>query len=313
MTDGTSADDVVIAVEAVQLGPGGDVRGAVGIVEDVTGRGAVWTGRRVLVGMFDACGECDVCRRGGAPVCPRGRRRVLAAGDRHARAAARWLVALDDGLVIAGPAAAAVPGDVALAYTLYARTGVAPRDPVVITGGDAVARFLVEILIAKGIAPVVVLAPDAAGGEHAWSAWLGARGAGLARLAASASDAEARAAVTDAIAAIAQDPTAAKTGGRPWRVIATADLARAAALAGPRATLTARAGGIADAGSALLAALDREVAILGVGRPHPDLVLEAAALAAKGELDLAAGVLVRRADEAAAPDATRADVVVLPN
>ena len=312
MTDAISADDVAIRVEAVQLGPAGDVRGAVGVVEDAAGRAAAWQGRRVLVGMFDACGECDVCRRGGAPVCPRGRRRELGAGDRHTRAAARWLVALDDGLVVDGPAAAAVPGDVAFAYTLYARTGVAPRDPVVITGGDAVARFLVEILLAKGVAPVMVVDPAAEGAE-AWSAWLGARGAGLARISAAASDADARAAATEAIAAIAQDPTAAKTGGRPWRVIATDDLPRAAALAGPRATLTARAGAVADGGAALVAALAREVAILGVAGPHPDLVLEAAALVAKGELDLAAGVLVRRADDAPSPDVTRAHIVVPPD
>jgi len=308
-------DDVEIALEAVQLsphtGPGGArVVGAVGVVDDGSPRGAKWHGLRVLVGMFDACGECDVCRRGGAPVCPRGRVREVPGGARRMRAATRWLVALDDGLVVAGAAAAAVPGDVALAYTLYARTGVAPRDPVVVTGGDAVARFLVEVLVAKGIAPVVVADPA----DDAWCVWLAARGAGVARVVPAASDADARAGVRDALAALAQDPTAAKAGGRPWRVIATAALARAAALAGPRATLTtcvATATADAAAGPALLAALAREVAILGVAAPHPDLVLETAALAAKGELDLSAGTVVRRADEAPPRDPTRSDVVVV--
>jgi hypothetical protein len=92
-------------------------------------------------------------------------------------------------------------------------------------------------------------------------------------------------------------------------VIATSELARAAALAGPRATLTVLAG--ADGAPELAAALAREVSVLGVAGPHPDLVLEAAALVAKGELDLAAGVVVRRPDEPPPRDATRSDVVAL--
>ena len=113
--------------------------------------------RRVLVGPIDPCGECDVCRRGGAAVCPLAKRRdelgasVVAAG--------RWLVPLDDGLPLPSPSAAAVAGDVALAYTLYARTGVGPREPVVVVGGSPIARFLIEILLAKGVTPTAVADP----------------------------------------------------------------------------------------------------------------------------------------------------------
>ncbi len=305
------ANEVAIAIEAAQISVG-YVVGAVGVVVDA-GRHAALAGRRVLLGMRDACGECDVCRRGGAPVCPHGQERRLPAGVTHVRAAARWLVALDgdagqaasgdDGLELPGPAAAAIPHEVALAYTLYARTGVAPNEPVLVCGGDAVARFLVEILIAKGIAPVVVADPSA--GE--WCAWLAARGASVAEVASGAPLAEAHEAVLRAMGRL---PALAKAYHRPWRVIATDDVAFAATLANARATLTVRAGASAIASDGALArALAREITMLGVADAHPDLVLETAALVAKGEIDLAAGVVVRYADEAPARDRTRADVV----
>jgi hypothetical protein len=94
-------------------------------------------------------------------------------------------------------------------------------------------------------------------------------------------------------------------------VIATDDIARAANLANARATLTVRTGISAiDSSGALAGALAREITMLGVAAAHPDLVLEAAALVAKGELDLAAGVVVRRADDRPPLDRTRADVVL---
>ncbi|HEX3483329.1 MAG TPA: hypothetical protein VHT91_50300, partial [Kofleriaceae bacterium] len=62
--------------------------------------------------------------------------------------------------------------------------------------------------------------------------------------------------------------------------------AMAAALAGPRATLTVLAGAAAALPGDLLT---REVAVLGVAGPHPDLVVEVAAMCAKGEIDLLDG------------------------
>jgi 6-hydroxycyclohex-1-ene-1-carbonyl-CoA dehydrogenase len=274
-------DEVEIELEAVQ--------GAAGIGRVVAAGARAGAGglldRRVLVGPIDPCGECEICRRGGAAVCPRARRRdALGRAPRRITAAARWLVPLGDGLEIPSPAGAAVAGDVAVAYTLYARTGIGPREPTVVLGASPIARFLVEILCAKSAAPVVVADPAAA----AWTDWLAARGARIARAGASASDDEIRAAVQAEIAAQGQG------GARPWRVLAaSADAGlRAAALAGPRATLTLLAPTPALPGELVA----REVTVIGVAGAHPDLVVEAAAMCAKGEIDLAGGTSTQPGD-----------------
>jgi L-idonate 5-dehydrogenase len=227
-------------------------------------------GTLVLVGPTDPCGECEVCRRGGAAVCANARPRDPSAWT--AQLSSRWLVALGDGLELPSPAAAAVAGDLALAYTLYARTGLAPRDPVVITGTTAVTRFLVEILRAKGLTPVVVT-------DHAeLSAWVLGKAAHVA---------------TDRDGVIAATNTLG-LGTRPLRVIATdaATFSIAAELAGPRATLTVLAPA-ADLPGSLIA---REVTIIGVAGAHPDLVTEVAAMCAKGEIDLVGGTTSDRSD-----------------
>ena len=251
-------DDVEIALDAAQ------VDGAAGVGRVIAGaRAGALIDRRVLVGPIDPCGECEVCRRGGAAVCPQARRR--SARGATVMAAARWLVPLGDGLDLPVPAAAAVAGDVAIAYTLYARTGVGPREPVVVLGGTPIGRFLIEILIAKGIQPAAIAA------EGAWADWLRARGVTIALD---------RAALVSAFAR-------SDHGARPWRIICAdpAAGADAAALAGPRATLTVLAGGAALPGDVL----SREVAIVGVAGPHPDLVVETAAMCVKREIDVVAG------------------------
>jgi D-arabinose 1-dehydrogenase-like Zn-dependent alcohol dehydrogenase len=262
---------------------------AVGIVDDATEGSAVLLGKRVLVPAFEACGQCDVCRRGGAAVCPAGTKRGHA--GKRMRASTRWLVALAEGLDLPVPAAAAVAGDVTCAYTLYARTGLSAREPVVIAGDNAVTRFLVEILRAKGITPVVAVHREA---PDSWRDWLLAKGAA----AVSGGDASLAAAVTATIAAQGQ-------GQKPLRLIVTeaSALPVAASLAGPRSTLTVLARGeLAALSPALLA---REVTMLGVAGPHPDLIVEAAAMCVKGEIDLVAGVSVGDAS-----DPTRSHVVV---
>jgi 6-hydroxycyclohex-1-ene-1-carbonyl-CoA dehydrogenase len=277
---------VGIAVEAMQ--PSGAL---VGVVDDASEGSAVLLGKRVLVAPFDPCGQCDVCRRGGTAVCPLAKRRDQVAP--RARVASRWVVALGDGLELPVPAAAAVAGDVATAYTLYARTGLSPREPVVIVGDNALTRFLVDIVRAKGITPTVIAAGDAS-----WRDGLLGKGAAVV----AADDARLRDAVTAAIAAQG-------VGARPWRVIATGGdaLARAAALAGPRATLTAFVEAGAGTGVPALPAelLAREVTVIGVAGPHPDLIVEAAAMCVKGEIDLAGGVAV------GGGDATRATVIAM--
>src|SRR6185503_9095361 len=119
---------VGIAVEASQ--PSG---AAVGRVDDASEGAAVLLGKRVLVGPIDPCGQCEVCRRGGPAVCPLATRRPLPVAARI-KVSSRWVVALADGLELPVPAAAAVAGDVACAYTLYARTGLSSREPVVVIG-----------------------------------------------------------------------------------------------------------------------------------------------------------------------------------
>lgn len=260
----TGEDDVAIELDAVQAGI------AAGVGRLVDGERA---GHRVLVGPIDPCGQCDVCRHGGAAVCPLARRRdVLGA---RVVAAARWLVPLDDGLELAVPAAAAVAGDVALAYTLYARTGVAPRDPVVVVGASPIARFLVEILLAKGIAATAIAATGP------WADWLRGKGVAIAHD---------RPSLVDAFAA-------QSLGTRPWRVICgdPAATSLAVELAGPRSTLTLLAA--AAAPPAIPGeVISREVTIIGVAGAHPDLVIEAAAMCVKGEIDLTGGTTTDGSD-----------------
>ena len=55
-------DDVEIALEAVQV----DAAAGVGRVVRAGARARGLVDRRVLLGPIDPCGECDVCRRGGA-------------------------------------------------------------------------------------------------------------------------------------------------------------------------------------------------------------------------------------------------------
>lgn len=259
MTAPIAEDDVAVEVQAIQG------TAAIGRVIEAGERALSLVGRTVLVGPIDPCGECDVCRRGGGAVCPLARRRAQITSPLIARG--RWVVALGDGLELPIPAGAAVAGDIALAYTLYARTGAAPREPLVIVGATAVTRFLVEIAVAKGLAPVVVVNP-----AHAtWSAWLSAKGVAQA------------ARVDEVTAAFAIQGL----GGKPWRVIATSGecVELAASLAGPRATLTVLAPIRAFPGDLA----SREVGVIAVAGAHPDLVVEVAAMCVKGEIDLAAG------------------------
>jgi 6-hydroxycyclohex-1-ene-1-carbonyl-CoA dehydrogenase len=220
----------------------------------------VLLGKQVLVGPVDPCGECDVCRRGGAAVCPLAKRRAIAVG--RVQVAARWVVALDHGLTLPAALAPVAAGELALAYTLYARTGVGPKEPVIVVGSGTIARFLVEILLAKSIAPIAV-SDDVD--------WLLGKGAVAIR------DDGPDDGIRAKIAGALQD-----TAGRPWRVIActAAAVARAAALAGPRATLTVLAPVPALPGELVA----REVTVIGVAGAHPDLVVEAAALCARGQI-----------------------------
>ena len=267
-------DDVVIAVDGAWLAPvvgSAPVAGsaAVGEIVDAGAQARSLVGTRALIGPHLPCGECEVCRRGGAPVCPRGsvlgvdRRGTLA--DRIT-VPARWVVGFGPALDIPGPAAAAVAGDVAIAYAMYARASIGPREPAVVIGDDASARFLVQILTAKGVTPVVI-----AGGSDA-----------------------------DHAAAIAE---AAGLGyaGKPWRLFATTVAARAAALAlaGPRATIVVRTL-FGETTGITLDRLADELTLHAVIGAHPDLLVEVAALVVRGEVTLDGLVTVVAIDALAA-------------
>ena len=86
-------------------------------------------------GPTDPCGECEVCRRGGAAVCPLATRATRSPRDSRSCRAAGWSRSAT-GSSCRCPPRPRSPATSRLAYTLYARTGLAPRDPVVVTGHD---------------------------------------------------------------------------------------------------------------------------------------------------------------------------------
>jgi D-arabinose 1-dehydrogenase-like Zn-dependent alcohol dehydrogenase len=266
-------DAVTLALAGLALRDGVTI-GAAGTVVEAGARAEALRGRDVLLTGAVPCGECEVCRRGGASVCPAAVALVPAAAG--VRAHQRWCTTLDDSLSAPslrglGGALAAGPG--ALAYAMYARANVAPRDATIVVGDDVVARLLIDVLVAKGAPPIVV---------HA------ATGDGCAR--AHALDLP-TAPAQDLAAALPAALVRAEAGARPRRVFVTDDEALPAgalpSLLSPLATMiTASVAPRLDA--ATLAALAAaEATIRSVRTPHPDLVLEVAALAQRGELDLA--------------------------
>jgi D-arabinose 1-dehydrogenase-like Zn-dependent alcohol dehydrogenase len=163
---------VLVAVEGAAVDPwpatpAGRVPGvaAVGRVIATGAAAHEWQDARVLVPTLAPCGECDRCRRGGAALCPDGAAHGIDGPGSLATAltaAARWLVRLEAPLDIAGPAVAALGGELSLAYALYARAGVGPREPAIVWGRGAVARAAAAILEAKGAPAAVVTDEDAA-------------------------------------------------------------------------------------------------------------------------------------------------------
>lgn len=228
-------DDLLVEIDASQDGAG--VGRAIGAGE----RAGALLGKRILFLPFDACGECDTCRRGGAPVCPTARRRVEPLPARI-HVAARWAVALDDGLDLPTEVGAKI-GPLVLAYTMYARSNLAPREPTIVVGDNDVARYLVQILVAKGIEPVAI-------------------------------------ATFEDVPEIAASFEPRSIHARPWRILATTPdaVTLAAQIANPRAQLTSI---VAELPANLAA---HEVTIITVAGPHPDLVVEVAAMCLKGEL-----------------------------
>jgi L-iditol 2-dehydrogenase len=286
-----TADRALVRIEAFAIGddelaatdpertPGGAAVGTVVATGDEAGH---VMGQRVLIGPHAPCGECDRCRRGAAAVCAQGSvlgRDVDGTMASHVVAAARWLCPLGDGLLVPGAAAAAAARELACAYSMYARTGIAPGEPVIIAGGGVMDRFLIEIGLAMGTRPLAIAAPD----QPAWRAFIEARGLPL--IGDEGDGGEELATAMRAAAA------AHGLGARPWRVLdgegSPRSRRRALALAEPATTLTMTASRhAAHAPVDLERLIERGCTVIGVAGAHPDLMSEAAALAAKGEVVL---------------------------
>jgi threonine dehydrogenase-like Zn-dependent dehydrogenase len=263
-------DEVTIAIEAAWVADDAPAcahaAGEAGIGR-VTAAGEAarhLVGERVLIPPIIPCGECDVCRRGAVAACParaslgRDRAGTLAPAT---LARARWLCPLGPELPLAATVGALVAGPAALAYSLYARCGLAPGQPAVAIGRGPIARIVARIAEAKG-ARVVLAAPDG--------------------------DAEA---IELALAAH-QEAAGAR---RPRTVLDVGEpggLALAARLAAPASTLVALApcpdarapGELAPFDVAAIARA--QVTLLGLAGVHPDLVPELAALVVRSEIAL---------------------------
>ena len=316
LADPTLEDDsVLVRVQACVFGapermsstdvvPGG---AAVGTVVRAGSEAAHLLHRRVVVGPEQACGECDVCRRGTPVLCPKGHhlgRDVHGALATEVKARARWLCALGDelsGAALDSPAAALIGREAAWAYTMFARAGVAPGEPVFVVGHDVVARLLVEVAIAKGVRPMAVFPAEQTG----FADWI---------------------ATTSAVPVAVADPgelaaaalaaaTAGGHGRRPWFVFETSGtgagraLALALAVPGTRWILLARralgldASEASPSGSTSARTIDIDVVtamdgtVVGVTGAHPDLFPEVAALVVRGELDIAGAACVVAIDD----------------
>lgn len=281
--------------------PGG---AAVGEVVHAGEHAAHLLGKRVLVGPEQGCSECDICRRGEPASCPHGEHLGRTSDGCLAQlvsARARWACVLGDvlaGPALDSPAAALLAREAAWAYTMFARAGVAPGEPVFIVGRTVVARFLVEIAVAKGVRPMVLLESEA----PAFARWIEDRGGIPVSLPGQAEPLDAAAARLFAEAVAAEHGH----GRRPFFIFETSAGYRARSLAlalmvpGSKATwLARRALGFEALGPQL--DLDRVTdaggTLIGVAGAHPDLLPEVAALAVRGELDIAGAARLVAMDE----------------
>ena len=295
-SDVTLAPDVVaVDVEAAVLGAperaGGSGGAAVGRVSATGDAATRLAGVRVLVGPVDACGECEACRRGKLLACAGvkllGRDTPGALGG-TVTARVRWVCPLDGPLegAVAGPSAAALPREALALYTLHARAGVGPGDPVVWLGDDPLAKL--GATLARAAGGVVVTPPE---GDDV-------------RATARLVDEELRAAGARRVAWTVLDARGTAAG----RTRALALAAEGGGGGGTTALLAGPALGVPDGDASLAAALAVEVRVIAVAAPHPDLLPELVALVQKGVVDLAPHVAIT---PWAARDAAQADRVVV--
>ncbi len=299
-----ASDELLVAVEGAVVGaperfptanvtPGG---AGVGEVIDAGSDAAELRGKRVVFGPDLACGECDVCRRALTAACPR--KQTLGQSSDGALASAvvvraRWVCALEDRLAVPGPEAALLGREAAWAYGMFVRAGVGPGDPVIITGDDVTARFLVEIAIARGTRPLMVSESLSAG----WRAWIEERGGIALESAASRAARDVRHAAAEA-----------GHGERPAHVFVTRSDAATRALAlasltrgGQLVLLSGAALGERgpDQPHSLDAIANGDGSLLGIAGTHPDLLPELAALVVHEELNLSEAAAVIGPDDMA--------------
>jgi 6-hydroxycyclohex-1-ene-1-carbonyl-CoA dehydrogenase len=149
---------------ALPLALGHEVSGRV----VATGEGAKeWLGRAVIVPAVLPCGECDLCRRGLAPIC---RAQKMPGNDiqggfgSHIVVPARGLCPVDEArLSSAGltlPQVSIVADALTTPYQAVRRAGVVPGDLAIVVGAGGVGGYCVQVARAFG-AEVVAIDVDA--------------------------------------------------------------------------------------------------------------------------------------------------------
>jgi 6-hydroxycyclohex-1-ene-1-carbonyl-CoA dehydrogenase len=135
------------------------------------GAGAeAWVGRNVIVPAVLPCGECEACRSGRGPICPK---QIFPGNDvhggfgSHVRVPARGLCAVPDltrhdlnpsGVDLA--ALSVIADAVSTPYQAIVRSGLAPGDLAVFVGAGGVGGFGVQIAHALGAAVVALDVDD---------------------------------------------------------------------------------------------------------------------------------------------------------
>ena len=134
-----------------------------------TGNGAAqWLGKSVIVPAVLPCGECDLCRRGQAPIC---RAQKMPGNDieggfaTHIVIPARGLCAVDEarltqaGLTLAD--VSIVADALTTPYQAVRRAGVTPGSLAIVVGAGGVGGYCVQMAAAFG-ATVIAIDVDAA-------------------------------------------------------------------------------------------------------------------------------------------------------
>jgi hypothetical protein len=248
------ADEVLVEVAHASV----TGRAGVGTVIATGAAASDLAARRVAFGELQACAECDACRRGRLERCQAARRTRIEDGQVVIRR--RWACPLDGVLaqVAPGPEAALLGYEVALAYALLTRAGVAAGD-VVLAPGDGAVPALVRAL----------------------GRWLGAHAPELPASLARAELDVWRTAVQAALPEVTLPPMAT------WRLLITSPAWLDAAPAAEGAMVGLAGEALGQPPSRMTQGLAAGGAWFGVVAPHPDLVPEVAALCGRGAVELA--------------------------